>query len=441
MKSLYLTTRFFQIAAGIIFLFIISFFFPVVFAIAKALMVIFLMFILIDILLLYNSPKNAISGKRETGGRLSNGDENIIKIHLKNNYRFAIFVNIIDEIPFQFQLRNFEIKSRLSHNQEKIITYKLRPVTRGEYSFGFLNVYVSSLLALVSRRHKLLNEKTVAVYPSFIQMKKYELLAVSNKLTEVGIKKIRKIANNNEFEQIKEYVLGDDFRIINWKATARRNQLMVNQYQDEKSQQVYNIIDMGRTMKMPFEEMALVDYAINASLVISNIAMLKHDKAGLITYSKGIHTLLPAERNGKQMLRIMEVLYNQTTNYQEPDFQSISAYVKHKIRHRSLILLYTNFEGFSSMKRQLSYMRAISKNHLLVVVFFENTELKKLTDKKSQNLEELYIKATAEKFQYEKKLIVKELQKHGIHSILTEPENLTISAINKYLQLKAQNMI
>src|SRR5690606_40532545 len=117
--------------------------------------------------------------------------------------------------------------------------------------------------------------KTVPVYPSFRQMRKYELPAISNRLTEFGIKKIRRIGQNREFEQIKEYVVGDDYRTINWKATARRGTLMVNTYQDERAQQVYAVIDKGRTMKMPFEGMTLLDYDINASLVISNIAIRK----------------------------------------------------------------------------------------------------------------------------------------------------------------------
>ncbi len=179
----------------------------------------------------------------------------------------------------------------------KIFNYNIRPVKRGEYQFGALNIYVSTMLNIVSRRYRFEQNKTVAVYPSYIQMKKYQLMAVSDRLFEVGIKKIRRIGHSMEFEQIKEYVLGDDYRTVNWKATARKRQLMVNHYVDEKSQQVYSIIDMGRTMKMPFDKMSLLDYAINSSLVISNIALLKQDKAGIIAFNNKVTSVLPAERN------------------------------------------------------------------------------------------------------------------------------------------------
>lgn len=440
-KSLYLNHRLFQILIGIIVLFVFGFFCHFIFAVAKITLWIFLVFVAIDMLLVYNSPKKAIFANRELPERLSNGDENKIRIYLMNNYRFKVFVRIIDEIPHQFQVRDFEIKDSLKSGKEKAYVYKLKPTERGEYMFGALNIYVSSNFGLISRKFVFNKNANIPVYPSFIQMRKYELLAISNRLTEVGVKKIRRIANNNEFEQIKEYVIGDDFRTVNWKATARRNQLMVNQYQDEKSQQVYSIIDMGRNMKMPFEGMTLLDYAINASVVISSIAMIKHDKAGLMTYSNQIHSLLPANRSSKQMMKIMELLYKQRTDYKEPDFERVFAIMKRKIKNRSLILLYTNFEGISSMRRQLKYLTRLAKNHLVVVIFFENTEINKAIEQKTVTLENVYIKTIAEKFRYEKHMIVKELSRYGIHSVLTEPQNLSISTINKYLELKARGLI
>ena len=123
-------------------------------------------------------------------------------------------------------------------------------------------------LQLVKRRYIFPARQVVKVYPSYVQMRRYQLLAVSNRLQEAGVKRIRKIGHSMEFEQIKEYVRGDDYRTINWKATARKDGLMVNNYTDERSQQIYCLINKGRVMKMPFEGMTLLDHAINASLVL-----------------------------------------------------------------------------------------------------------------------------------------------------------------------------
>ena len=266
-------------------------------------------------------------------------------------------------------------------------------------------------------------------------------MAISNRLTETGIKKIRRIGQNMEFELIKEYVSGDDFRTINWKATARKNHLMVNHFQDERSQQVYSLIDKGRVMQMPFNGLSLLDYAINASLVISNIAIKKSDKAGLVTFQNRIGSMVVASKQSKQMANIMEVLYNQKTAYRESDFFSLYSHIRRKITQRSLLLLFTNFESIYGLQRQLPYLKSLNSQHLLVVIFFENTEMKSLLTQPAGNLREVYYKAIAEKFSYDKKLIVKELLSHGIQAVLTTPEDLTVNTINKYLELKARGMI
>lgn len=408
--------------------------------IPKILFLLLVAAVLTDLLLLFR-VKKGLRGERLVAEKLSNGDENEIAIYLENFYSFPVSLRVFDEIPHQFQRRDLEFNLVMEPGSNKVVKYVLRPVKRGVYSFGAVNVLVKTKLNLVARRFRFSNDKEVPVYPSYIQMRKYELLAIHNRLTMSGIKKIRRIGHNQEFELIKEYVSGDDFRTINWKATARKSRLMVNQFQDERSQQVYSLIDKGRVMQMPFAGMSLLDYAINAALVISNIAIKKSDKAGLITFQDKIGNILKAARLNNQMATIQEVLYNQKTAFLETDYSVLYSTVRRNINQRSLLLLFTNFESIHGLHRQLPYLISLNKMHLLIVIFFENTELKTLIDGTAENLKEIYYKAVAERFSFEKKLIVKELQKHGIQSILTAPEKLTINTINKYLELKARNLI
>jgi uncharacterized protein (DUF58 family) len=417
-----------------------GFAYPLFFAIGKVMLIALLALVLLDLMLLFRLQKG-ISADRFAPDKLSNGDENDIVLKLQNHYTFPVKLEIIDEIPHQFQVRDFKIDAQLKSGKSQSIGYKLRPTKRGEYHFGILNVFTTSPIALFSRRFKFAEDAKVPVYPSYLQMRKYELMAISNRLTEVGIKKIRKIGQNMEFDQIRDYVQGDDFRSVNWKATARRNQLMVNQYQDEKSQQVYCLIDKGRSMQMPFEGMTLLDYAINASLVLSNIAIRKQDKAGLITFNNGTKTILKATDRNSQMYSIMETLYREKTAFLESDFENLYVNVRRSLSQRSLLVLFTNFEAMSSMERQLKYLRALAKNHLLIVVFFENTETQGLIESEASSTEEIYIQTIAEKFAFEKRQIVRELQKYGIFSILTSPQDLTVNTINKYLELKARGLL
>jgi uncharacterized protein (DUF58 family) len=311
MRALYLTNRLF-IGVGILVVLFIGVFFlpPWTLIIPEVLFLAFLLLLVLDIILLYHLREGVLA-KRETPERLSNGDDNKIQILVTSFYPIRVGINVIDEIPHQFQKRDVNFELNLAPKENKVIQYTLRPVKRGEYSFGTVNVFVRTTLGLVRRRYKFSGDAMVPVYPSYLQMRKYELLAISNHLVNSGIKKIRRVGNNREFELIKEYVSGDDFRIINWKATARKSHLMVNQYQDEKSQQVYCLIDKGRVMQMPFHGMSLLDYAINASLVISNIAIKKSDKAGIITFQNKVNAILPASKQNDQMWRIQELLYKQ----------------------------------------------------------------------------------------------------------------------------------
>ncbi|AFD09218.1 hypothetical protein Solca_4228 [Solitalea canadensis DSM 3403] len=439
-KDLYLSNRFFAalIACGL--LFVIAFFIPVLFIPAKLLFAIFILLTAIDFISLF-SIKEAFFSRRFMAEKLSNGSENEIILYLENKYNFSVNVKVIDEIPHQFQKRDALFKESLKKGQTKKLKYLLRPVKRGEYEFGAINIFISSIIGLARRRFRFEQGKTVPVYPSFIQMRKYELLAISNRLQEIGIKRIRRIGHSSEFEQIKAYVPGDDTRTINWKATARKSSLMVNNYQDEKSQQVYCIIDKGRAMKMPFEGLSLLDYSINASLVLANSAMIKGDKAGIITFSSRISSVLKADKKPVHLQHILELLYNQRTNYQESDYESLFANIRLNINQRSLLVLFTNFESRAGMRRQLPYLQRLAKHHLLLVVFFENTELEELLDSKPENTEDIYLKTIAEKFSYDKKLIVKELNQHGIHTVLTPPSKLTVNTLNKYLEFKSRGLI
>lgn len=439
-KSLYIHNQFFRYIAILAGGFVLSYWAQWLYPICWILTYILLALFFIDVYLLYGT-KEAIFAKREVPQKLSNSDYNTLEIKFSSKYAFKTEIELIDELPIQFQKRDFLHKTTVEKGTSQTFQYAVRPVDRGEYIFGNLNVYASSPLKIAKRRFTFEKDRMAPVYPSIIQMQQYDFLAVSNRLTEVGLKKIRRIGHTQEFEQIKEYVSGDDFRTINWKATAKKRQLMVNQYQDEKSQPIFSLIDTGRVMKMPFNGLKLVDYAINSTLAFSNVALKRNDKTGMLTFSKKVANFVPAVQKITHLNTILETLYNINTNFSESDFGHLYTHLKRKVTHRSLLLLYTNFEHISALKRQLPYLLAMSKQHVLVVIFFENTELEQLVTINAEDLQSIYHKTIAEKFLLEKRLMQKELQNYGIQTILTKPENLTINTINKYLEIKARGLL
>jgi len=434
-QAFYFARMAYYIAAGAVVLYVFSYFIPVLYDAASIILILLAVSILLDSFLVFGK-RYALRAERITSERWSNGDENKVFLNFQNNYSFPITANVVDELPIQFQERNWHRQVKLDKTSEGHIVYTVKPVARGEYSYGNINVFVKGPLQFVKRRFVFPAAQTVKVYPSYIQMRRYHLLAVGNRLQEAGVKKVRRLGHSMEFEQIKEYVRGDDYRTLNWKATARKGGFMVNNYTDERSQQVYCLINKGRIMKMPFEGMTLLDYAINASLVLSNVALVRQDKAGIITFAEGLDAFLQADKKPTQMNLVLETLYRQQTRFLEADFEKLYSVIRNRITHRSLLVLFTNFESMDSLQRELASLKLIAQYHLLLVVFFENTELRQLTESRATSIEDIYIKTIAEKFSFEKRLMVKELHKNGILTVLTSPQNLTVDTINKYLELK-----
>ena len=439
-KSLYLTNRFFIVLAACAVGFVLSFILSIHVAVMLVIVAVFVLIFILDTISVYRAA-NGVQAYRSCPDRLSNGDNNPLAIHVRSNYSFKIRITIVEEVPFQFQKRDLIYKASLLPGKQQAFYYNLRPTERGIYWFGNLNVFVEGIFRLMSRRHIFGLQKQVAVYPSFIEMHKYELLAASNRLTEYGIKKIRRIGHATEFDHIKQYTVGDDPRTINYKASARTGQLMVNTYHEEKSQPVYCLIDKGRTMKMPFNEMTLLDYAINSTLMVCSTALSKGDKAGVITFSSNVDEILPADRQRKQREKILEMLYAQQTDFKESDYERLYITIRRKLTQRGLVILYTNFETVNGMRRQLKYLSSLAKDHLVLVSFFLNSEFNDILEDTPNDMEEVFRKGMAEKFFNDKRLIVKELNRYGIHTILSKPENLTINSINKYLEFKARGLL
>lgn len=393
-----------------------------------------------DLLLLF-IPREPVSAVRVVPGRLSNGDFNNIRIILNSRFNVDIFAEVLDELPAELQKRDFTIPALLKKRSEEELRYEIRPVQRGEYTFGSIRIFCRSVLGLMERRITSGEPESVAVYPSFIQMRAFELYAINDRLSEAGIKKIRRVGHTMEFDQIRDYVPGNDVRSINWKATARSGSLKVNQYQDQRSQQLINVIDLGRVMKMPFEGLRLLDYAINTSLIMSSIAMIKEDRAGVLTYDNASVRYTGCEKKRTHLQQIQELLYRTETNFLESDYQKLITGLHRYVKQRSLILLYTNFETLDAMERQLPYLQRIARDHMLITIFFRNTEVQDLRQEPSNSTFDIYTKAVAEQFDLEKQQIVKELNNRGIQTILTPPKELSVHAINKYLELKARGLV
>lgn len=440
MRRMGITDRFLVYPLAIALIFAAGFFYAPLITVAWILLLIFVSLLIADIIILL-LVREPFSVTRKCEKVLSLSDDNTITLHIENLTLLGFRLEVIDELPVQLQRRDLKFRLLLKRRRKKILTYEIRPTQRGEYHFGKVLVYCSSILGLAERRFSYKPEQMVPVYPSLIQMRKYSLSTLQRLARYYGLKKMRKIGHSYEFETIKNYITGDDYRAINWKATSRQNQLMVNVYEDEKSQNVYSVIDKSRSMMLPFHGLSLMDYAVNASLVLSNNALHKHDKAGLITFSDKTGTVIKADNNRQQLNKIVEALYKEQERQTEANFEMLYQLVNRVVKVRSLLFLFTNIESTYMAERMISIMRQLNHRHLLVVVLFENTEIDEYIRTPAENLQEIYYKTVARKMAAEKQQIARLLSRHRIQVILTKPEELTVNSVNKYLELKARGLI
>lgn len=412
---------------------------PPFYTIGLCLLVLVVALIALDAVMLF--ARGGVEASRSCAERFSNGDDNEVVLHIRNTGWVPLRLHVIDEAPVELHRRDLSFEMSLDAGGERSVNYSLRPVRRGRMDFGNIVVVAETSLRLAQRTFRCPAAQQVKVYPSFMMLNRMEILSVSNSLVEAGIKRIRRVGNNTEFEQIKDYVQGDDYRTINWKATARRSQLMVNVYQDERSQQIYSLIDKGRLMQQAFNGMTLLDYAINAALVLSYVAINKDDKAGLMTYAAQFDTFVRAGRQHGHMRTILENLYHQQTEFGEPDYAALCKQVNRYVNRRSFIVMFTAFSGMSDLNRCLPYLKQMNSRNRLLIVFFDDVEMRRFIDSPMEDALDYFQHVSAERYQYERRLIVSTLRQNGIFSMFTTPDQLIVNVVNRYLEMKSRNQL
>ena len=438
--SLYLTDRFFYGFAAIVVVIALGFWQPVFYYLGLGLLLLATGGVVYDCLLLYrDTPLPGL--RRKLPRILTLGDEARGEITVRNRADRRLRLTLIDELPVQLQRRDFRLSVDLDPRARVLLPYTLRPLERGVFHFGAVNLFIRTRLGLVERRHAYDQAADLPVYPSVVQMKQHEFRAFDRRTSRTGAKRLRRAGQSYEFDQIKPYVRGDDYRTVNWRATGRRAQLMINQYEDERAQQVYCLIDKSRSMLMPFDGLSLMDHAINTSLALSNVALRKYDRAGLFTFSDKIGSFLKADNRAAQLQRILQTLYREEEQTTEANFELVYYVTRRLITGRSLLLLFTNFESSYALDRALPVLRRINSRHLLLVVFFQNTQIEADLRLPAKTVEDVYRKTVARRFTSEKQAMVNRLRQYGISSLLVRPQDLTAETINRYLAIKQRSEI
>ncbi|QTL98315.1 DUF58 domain-containing protein [Iocasia frigidifontis] len=369
--------------------------------------------------------------------KLSLFEEEVISFQLYNKSPYKLSLELKDEVPeFHFQVEDYLMTGMISPGEKKKFNYQVVPTKRGAFTFKNLHLKYKGRLNLCTKVFQLKLNREYKVYPNMKNLHKYSLKMANNRLLKQGWRSLRMCGNGSSFESLREYVTGDDYKKINWKATGRANKPILNQYEPEKNQHVYMFIDIGRPMSYTVRGHRKLDLVVNTALVLSDVINQSGDQSAVLLFNTGIDSIVMPGKGVEHRKKIMETLYhidytNYTSNYQEA-----FCYFKKKERHRSIIFLFTDFETESEAENILQLLPLVSKNNLLIIILIKNESRELVANQNIGNLEDLFTKGVALELLNERKRIIKLLNRKGIFCLECPAEKLEYTTINKYIEVK-----
>jgi uncharacterized protein (DUF58 family) len=383
----------------------------------------------------------AIEVERINDSKLSLGAENAITLLLANRGQRPISFLLRDEFPYQFISDAATLKGSIPAYDIHEARYHLRPLQRGNYQFGDINIRYLSALKTFVRQARYPAQAQVKVYPNVLDVRKYDLLARRGLLFELGLRANRQFGAGTEFSRLREYNTDDEFRRINWKATARRGKPIAAEYETERSQYIVSMIDTGRLMRPPIGDLAKLDYAINTALLLSYVATLKGDHVGLLTFADDVRTYLAPKRGKGQFYHMLEALYNVQFEPVEADYGQALAYLGVKHKRRSLVIMFTDLVTLDAAKPLIAHMARLAQRHLPLCVVISDPNITNLAAQPPRDSGAVYQRAVAEMLLDERRVVLDTLNRSGVLTLDVPADKLTVSVINKYLELKGRGAI
>ena len=375
---------------------------------------------------------------RQMDEKLSLGTDNRITFQISNLSAFKVKVQLKDEYPDTFRADSNMVELEIQGHSQGEIHYSVTPTRRGAYNFGKVHVRVYSILGISGKQFEQDLSQEIKVYPNIKEISRYKIMARKGRLIEAGLKPVRVFGVGTEFESLREYLPDDEFRKINWKATARLMKPVTSVYQHERSQNIFLVIEAGRMMTSRINNISKFDYAINAALLLGYVAMEKGDNVGIMVFDEDIKTFIPCKRGKKQLNLIIEALYNQEPGMVEPDYGRAIRYLSMKNRKRSLVVFFTDLIDTDVSKAVVTYSRALHPAHLPLCVAISDPELKEEADESPDTAVKIYRKAVAEDLMAQREQVKTMLERGGVMTLDIPPEMLTPALITRYLSIKAR---
>ena len=319
--------------------------------------------------------------------------------------------------------------------------YHLYPPRRGDFRFGELHLRWESVLGLLRRQATFPASVDVKVYPNLADVKKYDLLLRRNRLWEMGLRSVRVRGRGTEFTRLREYQPDDEYRHINWKATARRGRPISTEFEIERAQNLVALIDVGRMMRSPVGDVAKMDFAINAVLLLAYVAVQKGDRMGVLTFADDVHTWLQPRTDKAQFYRMLELLYNVQGQPVEPDFARAFGYFASRQRRHSLALVFSDLTGNVTNETLVAGLLRLRRQHLPLLVTMRDPTVEAFARQPIADVAGLYRRTVSERLLRERELALDALRSRGVLTLDVPADQLSVALIERYLQIKARTLL
>lgn len=398
--------------------------------------------VLVAIIDLISLPRaGMLSVAREAGRVVSLVKPHPITLSVRNLSARAFDATIRDGVPADLEARPDELRHHFTPRSLAEFEYQLVARRRGAFELKEVFFRVRSRMRLWQRMLVFRVDTTLHVYPDLKQLGQYALLARLNRLNLLGVRRTRRVGQDNEFERLRDYAVGDNYRHIDWRSTARRRKLTVKDFQQNQSQRVYFLIDCGRMMVNRAAGLSLLDHAFNAALMLSYVALSRGDAVGLLCFSDAIHSFVPARGGMNQMNRLLHGTFDQFPRLVESRYDRAFLYLESQSRKRSLVVLITNVIDEVNRLQIEQYLENLVGRHLPLGVLLRDRRIYDFLDAKAPRDGGLYRAAAAADILAWRQQILTDLHAKGVLSLDVFPEDLTAPLVNRYLDIKARHLL
>jgi len=385
-----------------------------------------------------------IEVKRICDEKLSLGAQNAVRLVLRNPGYKHITGIVRDEYPIEFGAEGNVARFDMSPRSDWETIYHVIPGIRGD--FEFLDIYIRLVgpVGLIVRQIKVPARQICSVYPNLLDMRRYEIGLKREHAVQPGQRYTRLQGRGTEFESLRDYIQDDEFRSVDWKASARRGKLVTRQYQQERSQNILIVLDCGRIMGPVIDGLTRLDHSVNASMMLAHVAALKGDKVGMLTFGEDIISYSPPKSGKSQTLNLLRLTYNLKEAAGDSNYYRAIPYLSRKWTRRSLIVFFTDIIDSESSKPIISQIASLTKKHLCLVVAMADPAISRKVESgvlRVESPEDVYESAAARQVMQARKQAAARLARAGAIVLDVPPDKITPSVVNEYLSVKGRGLL